>query len=159
MNYTLSKKSKILKKEVVMQVKEIMSKKPDYIDPEFTLKDAADEMFKKDIGFLPIGDKEKDRLIGVITDRDITLRGVAKGKDPKKTLVKDVMTRDVLYCFEDENIEKVADNMCKNQIRRLIVLNKDKRITGIISLGDLALKNKDEWLAGHTLHEVCSTSH
>lgn len=140
-----------------MHIKQVMSSKPDFLAPSTTLKQAANEMLKRDIGFIPIG--ENDRLIGVITDRDIAIRAIAKGIDPNKTTLKDVMTKKVLYCFEDEDIKDASKKMAEQHIRRLIVLNRDKRMTGIVSLGDIAAKTKDETLTGHILHEVCEDLH
>lgn len=137
-----------------MLVKEVMSKKPDFIDHHWTLKQAADEMLRRDIGFIPIGG-DNDRLIGVLTDRDIAIRAVARGKDPVKTEVTEAMSPNVYYCYDDDDVKKAAQYMSDQQIRRLVVLNHDKRIIGIVSLGDIALKLKDEKLAGHILHEVC----
>ena len=85
---------------------------------------------------LPVG--EKDHLIGMITDRDIAIRGIAQGKGPKAK-VRDVMTEDVKYCFDDQEVEEVTRNMADIQVRRLPVLNRDKRLVGILSLGDIAL--------------------
>lgn len=136
-----------------MQVKEVMSKKPDYVDHSLTLKQAANEMLKNDIGFVPIS--ENDRFIGVLTDRDLTIRAVAEGLNPTTTHVDEVMSPNVYYCYDDDDVKKAAQYMSDQQVRRLIVLNHDKRIVGVVSLGDLAAKNKDEKLAGHVLHEVC----
>lgn len=138
-----------------MLVKEIMSKKPDYISPHITLKEAASEMLKRDIGFLPVGDKDKDRLIGAITDRDIAIRAVAKGKDPSNTHVNEVMTEHIRTCFEDANVKDVAKLMSDLKIRRLVVLNRNKRMTGILTLGDLATKANNDQLIGHILHDLC----
>lgn len=140
-----------------MQVKEVMSKKPDFVDHSWTLAQAANEMLKRDIGFIPVG--ENDRLIGVVTDRDIAIRAVAAGKDPAHTNITEIMSPKVFYCYDDDDIKKAAKYMSAQQIRRLIVLNHDKRLVGIVSLGDVAIKNKDEKLVGHILHEVCETSH
>ncbi|MDR3491652.1 MAG: CBS domain-containing protein [Gammaproteobacteria bacterium] len=135
-----------------MKAKDLMSTKPEILTPETTLKEAAIKMQKKDIGFLPIG--ENDRLIGVITDRDIAIRGVAAGKDPTKTTVKDIMTSEVDYCFEKDTAVKVADMMSDLQVRRLMVLNDDKRLVGIISLGDFATKSHDDALSGKTTNAI-----
>jgi CBS domain-containing protein len=108
-------------------------------DPNETLCEAARCMADVDAGALPVG--ENDRLVGMITDRDIAVRGVAQGKGPNDR-VRDVMSRDVRYCFEDENIDDVLRNMGDQQVRRLPVLNRDKRLVGIISLGDVALENR-----------------
>jgi CBS domain-containing protein len=89
-----------------------------------------------DFGILPI--EENDRLVGVITDRDIAVRGVAEGLDPNKVKISQIMTDRVLYCFEDQSLDEVAQNLGENRIRRLPVLNREKRLVGILSLGDLA---------------------
>src|SRR5579885_1617400 len=118
-----------------MLAKDVMSRKPEFLPPSATLKQAADQMRTHDYGFLPVG--ENDRLIGALTDRDIAIRAVAEGRDPAKTTVKDIMTKGIHYCFETDSLEDVAQQMEKLQVRRLVVLNKDKRLTGIISFGDL----------------------
>jgi CBS domain-containing protein len=90
----------------------------------------------------------------MLTDRDITVRATAEGCDPKTTKVEDVLTPDVIYCFEDQDVQEAARLMKENQIRRLVVLNRDKRLVGIISLGDLAVETGDEQLTGETLERV-----
>lgn len=140
-----------------MLVKDIMSKRPDFLPPTATLKEASLEMKKNDFGFLPIG--ENDRLIGTVTDRDITIRAVAAGKDPNKTLVKDILTEKVLYCFEEDNVEKAVASMGKQHVRRLIVLNKNKHMTGILSLSDLATKCKNPLLWTEALKEISEKLH
>ena len=132
-----------------MLVKEVMSKKPNYLPPTATLKQVGAAMLKNDFGFLPIG--ENDRLIGAVTDRDITIRAVAKGKDPNKTRVKDVLTKKVLYCYENDDIQKAIKNMSKQHVHRLIVLNTKKRMTGVFSLTDLARKCRDTMVCGSAL--------
>lgn len=135
-----------------MLAKEIMSKNPEILAPSATLKEVAAQMSSHNFGFIPIG--ENDRLIGTITDRDIVVRAVTQGKDPNKTTVRDIMSKGIQYCFETDDIEKVVKQMKDLQIRRLIVLNKDKRITGIISLGDIATKLNDERLCGELTSAV-----
>lgn len=122
-----------------MKVKDIMSENPTYIAPSTTLKEAAKKMESLDCGFLVIGDDQKDKLCGVVTDRDITIRAVAKGLDPETTKVEDVQTEKVLYCFEGDSVEDTADNMHDNQVYRLIVLNNadEKRLRGVVTLGDI----------------------
>jgi CBS domain-containing protein len=105
--------------------------------PEDTLQRAAQVMESNDFGLLPVG--ENDRLIGMLSDRDITVRAVAKGLSPAKCKVRDVMSSAVKYVYEDESIEDAARNMSDLQVRRLPVLNRDKRLVGIVSLADLAL--------------------
>jgi CBS domain-containing protein len=122
--------------EADMQIKEIMTPDPELIDPEASIRKAAKRMRDEDIGALPVG--ENDRLIGMVTDRDIALRGVAEDRAPETTTVRDVMSEKVYYCFEDDDIEDAAQCMAENQVRRLPILNRDKRLTGIVSLADIA---------------------
>jgi CBS domain-containing protein len=120
-----------------MQIREIMTPDVEVIRPDDTLRTAAKMMADYDVGALPIG--ENDRLVGMITDRDITVRGVAQGRDPEKTTVREAMSGRVLYCFEDDDIAEVARKVGDWQVRRLPVLNREKRLVGIVSLGDLAI--------------------
>ncbi|HWA48649.1 MAG TPA: CBS domain-containing protein [Dongiaceae bacterium] len=106
--------------------------------PSQSIQDAASMMEEVDCGFLPVG--EDDRLVGMITDRDIAIRAVGRGKGPD-THVRDVMSKEVLYCFEDQDLAHVTKNMAEQQVRRLPVLNRDKRLVGIVSLGDVALSD------------------
>lgn len=124
-----------------MLAKDVMSQKPEFLPPTASLKEAADLMRTHDYGFLPVG--ENDRLIGTVTDRDITVRAVAEGKDPTKTTLRDIMSKEIFYCQESDTLEKITHQMEELQVRRLVVLNKEKRMTGIISLGDIATKGKD----------------
>ncbi len=119
-----------------MKVSEAMTRDVRIASPDQTIQEAASMMAEVDAGVLPIG--ENDRLVGMITDRDITVRAVAQGKGPQTT-VREVMTSDVQYCFEDEDTDQVARTMANSQVRRLPVLNRDKRLVGILSLGDLAV--------------------
>jgi len=139
-----------------MQAKDIMSTNPEIISPQTTLKQAAEKMRDQDIGFLPVG--ENDRLIGVITDRDIVIRGMADGIDLLNASARDVMTDKIQYCFETDDLDKIAEMMSKLKIRRLAVLNENKRITGIISLGDVATKSQDNKLTGKITEEVSETT-
>ena len=119
-----------------MRVREAMSRDVRLTTPDQTIEDAAKVMAEIDAGIVPVSDG--DRLVGMITDRDIAIRAVAAGKGPK-TPVRDVMSPEVKYCFEDEDLDRVTHNMADIQIRRLPVLNRDKRLVGIISLGDVAV--------------------
>ena len=136
-----------------MQVRQIMTAGVECTRPTATLREAAQRMRDLDVGPLPVCG-ENDRLVGMITDRDITVRSVAQGQDPGTTLVRDVMTPKILYCFDDQEIAEAARIMEQNQVRRLVVLNRDKRLVGILSLGDVAVDTGDEQLAGHTLEAV-----
>jgi len=133
-----------------MLVREAMTDKVCIVNPEQTICDAARLMADNDIGALPVG--ENDRLVGMITDRDIAVRAVAAHQSPD-TKIRDVMSSEVLYCFEDEDLDHVAGNMGDVKVRRLPVLNRDKRLVGIVSLGDLARK-EDERTAGETVAQV-----
>jgi CBS domain-containing protein len=136
-----------------MQVKDIMTTRVECTSPTATIREAAQMMKDIDVGPLPVcGDD--DRLAGMITDRDITVRAVAEGLDPSTALVRDVMTPNIIYCDDDQNVSDAAHMMEQNQIRRLVVLNREKRLVGILSLGDLAVDTGDDQLAGHTLEAV-----
>jgi CBS domain-containing protein len=119
-----------------MRVPEAMTRDVRVARPDQTIQDAAKMMSDVDAGVLPVG--ENDQLVGMITDRDIAVRGIARGKGPD-TPVREVMTADVKYCFDDEDTDQVARNMADQQVRRLPVVNRDKRLVGILSLGDLAV--------------------
>jgi CBS domain-containing protein len=119
-----------------MKVSEAMTRDVRITSPDETICDAAKAMASLDAGALPVG--ENDRLVGMITDRDIAVRAVAQHKGPD-TPVRDVMTPDIRYCYEDEDLEHVAENMADQRIRRLPVVNRDKRLVGIVSLGDVAM--------------------
>jgi len=118
-----------------MQVKDAMTPHAEWISPDVPLTEVATIMRDKGIGCLPVG--ENDRLIGMITDRDIVLRAVAQGRDPK-THVRDVMSERIEYCFEDEDVGRAAENMASLGVRRLPVLNRDKRLVGIVALSNIA---------------------
>ena len=133
-----------------MQARDIMTPNVEIISPETYVRDAAQKMKVFDVGFLPVG--ENDRLVGVITDRDIAIRAVAEGKAPT-TKIRDVMSHEVLYCFDDQDLEDIAQNMAEMKIRRLPVVNRDKRLVGIISLGDVARK-EDAGTTGQTVSEI-----
>jgi CBS domain-containing protein len=127
--------------EAAMKVSEAMTTDVRIASPSQTIQEAARIMAELDAGVLPVGDN--DRLVGMITDRDIAIRGVAKALPPS-TPVAEVMSREVKYCFEDDDIDEVAHNMGDIQVRRLPVLNKDKRLVGIVSLGDIAMAEGPE---------------
>src|SRR5437762_1778186 len=123
-----------------MKLKDILTKDPQVIGPDAMICEAARKMKECDIGMLPVCDGQ--RLVGAITDRDLAVRAVADGCDPLSTKVRDVMTPGICYGFEEQDLEEVAQQMEEKQIRRLAVLNRDKRLVGIVSLGDFALRSK-----------------
>jgi CBS domain-containing protein len=120
-----------------MRVKDVMTTSVELASPTQTIRQAALLMGKNDCGVLPVADK--DSLVGMITDRDIAIRAIAAGKGPK-TLVREIMSAEVLYCFEDQDLEEVSRNISDIKVRRLPVMNHDKRLVGILSLGDMSLK-------------------
>ncbi|MCR4264661.1 CBS domain-containing protein [Nitratireductor sp. ZSWI3] len=120
-----------------MRVSEVMTRSVRVASPDQPIREAASIMADIDAGVLPVG--ENDRLVGMVTDRDLAIRAIGKGKGPD-TPVREVMTADVKYCFEDEDTEHVARNLGDQQIRRIPVVNRDKRLVGILSLGDLAIE-------------------
>ena len=135
-----------------MQLKDVMTPGVEVIVPEASIYEAAEKMSHRDVGPLPVCDGE--RLIGMLTDRDITVRAVAEGRDPMTTLVREVMTPDLVYGFEDQDLEDAARLMEQYQIRRLPVLNRRKQLVGMVSLGDLAVHPGQQPLAGEVLEQV-----
>jgi len=115
-----------------------MSKNVTLVSPDTTILEAAKKMASIDSGFLPIG--KDDRLQGTITDRDIVINSVAKGSDPKSAKVQEAMTKDVIYCYEDQDVNEAKKIMGDKQIRRLPVLNRDKRLVGVVAMADLTEK-------------------
>ncbi len=120
-----------------MRVSNIMSPSVQLADPRMTIRDAARCMRRENIGSLPVG--ENDRLVGMVTDRDIVTRAVAEGRDPCATAVRDVMSEGICYVYDDDDIRDAARIMARHQIRRLPVLNARKRLVGVVSLADISL--------------------
>jgi CBS domain-containing protein len=135
-----------------MLLKEIMSSDVEVIRPESPVSDAARKMKSLDVGALPVCDGR--RLLGMVTDRDITIRATAEGRDPETTLVRDCMSPEIVYCFEDQDAQEAERIMQDKQIRRLPVLTREKQLAGIVSLGDLATKTGDVQQVGRTIREV-----
>jgi CBS domain-containing protein len=133
-----------------MRVSDAMTRDVRVASPGQTIRDVAKLMDEIDAGSVPVG--ENDRLIGMITDRDIAVRAVAAGKGPD-TPVREVMSSDVKYCYEDEDLDHVAKNMADIKVRRLPVVSREKRLVGIVSLGDLARKDGGK-SAGKTVRAV-----
>ena len=120
-----------------MKIGELMTADVEVVSPDDTLHTAAKMMADLDAGVLPVG--ENDRLVGMITDRDIAVRCIAEGMGPD-TKIREAMTQEVMYCFEDDETHRICQNMADIQVRRLPVVNRDKRLVGIVSLSDLARK-------------------
>jgi CBS domain-containing protein len=136
-----------------MKVRDILTRDAEVIHPKASVCEAAKKMRDMDIGMLPVCDG--DKLIGALTDRDIVIRAVARGYDPVRTPVKEVMTASIHCCYEDDEVESAAAIMEQKQIRRLPVLDSNKRLCGMISLGDLAVRTHDEQLVEEVMEQVC----
>lgn len=135
-----------------MLVKEVMKENAEVINCERSIEEAAKMMAKGNFGGIPV--ERNDKMIGMITDRDIVLRVVAEGKNPRSTRVLDCMSEGISYCFEDEDVEEVARKMSSVQVRRLPVVNRNKKLVGIVSLVDIARKGKNEKLTHETMSQT-----
>ena len=135
----------------MQKIKELMSTDVQVIGPDETIGDAAQKMQNGDFGMLPV--KENDRMIGSISDRDIAIRAVATGK-ASSTKVREVMTEGIICAFEDDSVAEAAKLMSEHQIRRLPIVNADKRLVGIVALGNFAVENADVKVAGEALAEI-----
>ena len=132
-----------------MKIKDVMTKSVETVRPDQTLQEAASRMKSLDVGPMPVVDG--GRLVGILTDRDIVVRAVAEGRDVRTAKVRDAMTAEVVVCGDDEDVKQAAKKMEDRQIRRIVVVDGQKRVCGIVSLGDIA---SDEKLSGRVLDEV-----
>jgi len=139
-----------------MNVDSVMTREVAVVGPTDSVRAAADVLKRLNIGSAPVCNGRS--LVGMITDRDIAVRAVADGRDPLNTPVEQVMTRDVVYCFEDQDVQEVADAMAASQVRRMPILNRQHELVGIVSLGDLAVDLSDDELTGEVLEEVSQPS-
>ena len=137
-----------------MKVKDVMHSGVTWVDPSTPISEIAKMMRDGDIGSVPIG--ENDRLVGMVTDRDIICRGLAEGGDCAKLTARDVMSKPILYCRADEDLEDALHIMTKNQVRRLPVINEKKRMVGILALGDISGKAGRE-LTGEVMRAVAAS--
>jgi CBS domain-containing protein len=135
-----------------MRVAEVMTRNVEVISPDASLQQAAQKMEELDIGVLPVCDGH--RLVGVVTDRDIAVRGVSTGASPTGTLVEDCMSREPACCYEDDSIDDALDGMETRRIRRLMVLDRDGRLAGVLALGDIAVKAAADLDTGAALAEI-----
>jgi len=140
-----------------MKVKDVMTRGVEVVRPGTTLEEASRRMRDLDVGPMPVG--EGSRIVGMLTDRDIVIRGVAQGLDPKTATVDEAMTPDVLWCGADDDVKDAARTMKDRQVRRLLVKDKDGRLCGILSLGDLAVETSNEKMSGRVLEEVSQPTH
>jgi CBS domain-containing protein len=134
-----------------MNVGHVMTTRVSWVGPDFTVSEVARRMRSEEIGALPVA--HNDRLIGMVTDRDIVLRAVADGGEIERVTARQVMTGPVLYCFEDESISAVLKKMADKQVRRLPVLGRNKRLVGVVSLGGLSLAAEQK-AGGAALREI-----
>ena len=135
----------------MQKLKDVMSRDVKVISPDATIREAARTMLEGDFGMLPV--RENDRMIGAISDRDIAIRGVAEGKD-SNTKVRDVMSEGITWAYDDDSVEEATRIMSEHQIRRLPLVNSDKRLVGIVALGDFAVESADMEPAAEALSEI-----
>ncbi len=133
------------------KLKDVMSRDVQVISPDDTIKEAAQHMRKGNFGMMPVG--EDDRMIGAISDRDIAIRAVADDKGPG-TKVREVMSERIVWAYEDDSVDDAVKLMSEHQIRRLAIVNADKRLVGIVALGDFAVVSADIEAAGEALAEI-----
>lgn len=133
-----------------MKIRDVMTPDVRTIGPTATIRQAAQLMAETDVGVLPVANNE--RLLGILTDRDIAVRAVAAGRGPD-TSVQDAMSGEIRYCFEDDEVQHVCENMAEQQLRRLPVVDRDKNLVGIVSLSDLA-READSEAAGEALEGI-----
>ena len=139
----------------MQKLKDLMSRDVKVISPDMSIREAAREMRDGNFGMLPVG--ENDRMIGTISDRDIAIRAVAEGKDTG-TKVRDVMSEGIAWAFEDDSVEEAAKIMSERQVRRLPVVDRDKRLVGIVALGDFAVESSEIRPAAQALSEISKPS-
>jgi len=138
--------------EALMKISEVMSRNVAVTSPDATLKEAAELMRDRKIGFLPV--IRHDSVIGVVTDRDIVIRSICDGLDPETTKVHDVMTRSSFQCYDDQVLTDAARIFAFNRVRRLLVFNREKKLVGLLSLDDLAAKMSSDRLLGTVVRKV-----
>ena len=139
-----------------MKIDSVMTRDVTVVNPSDSVRAAAELLKSLNIGSAPVCNGRS--LVGIITDRDIAVRAVADGRDPVNTPVEQVMTRDVVYCFADQDVQEVADAMAASQVRRMPILNRQHELVGIVSLGDLAVDVADDEMTGEVLEEVSQPS-
>ena len=140
-----------------MKIQNLMTHKVEVIHPDTPLQQAAATMKRLDVGMLPVCNGQQ--LVGMLTDRDITVRATAEGLDPAKTPAERVMTKDVCYCFENQEVEQAVKLMEQKQIRRLPIVDRTKKLVGVMSLGDVAVRNKNKKLAAEAIEQVSIPTH
>jgi len=139
-----------------MKLKQIMAQNVETVEPDATLQETAEKMKRRNVGVLPVVEGKKP--IGVITDRDITLRAVASGADVTKTKVREVMTRELYFAYEDQTINEACELMEKNKVRRLIVLNREAGLAGVLSLNDVTIKGKETKRSAQVIRRIAAVA-
>jgi CBS domain-containing protein len=139
-----------------MKINEIMTRNVECIAPSLPISKAAEKMRDDDIGFLPVC--EHDRVIGTVTDRDITIRSVAQGRDPRLAPVSEVMSPTVFHRYEDDDVDAVAHAMQQSEVRRMLIFNRDEQLVGVVSLGDIAKTAGEQKVAGEALGEIAEAA-
>jgi CBS domain-containing protein len=137
--------------EIFMKVKDVMHCGASWIDPDAPLTDVADRMRNEDVGAIPVG--ENDKLIGMVTDRDIVVRGLSGDADPLQLTARDVMSKPIIFCLANEDVEDAVRIMERKQVRRLPVIDEHRRMVGMLSLGDVVAKASPS-LCSETLRAV-----
>ena len=133
-----------------MKVRAIMSTNVECIPPDTGIQDLANKMKTLDVGFMPVC--ENDRLVGTVTDRDIVIRGIAGGQNITSLKAKNVMNKEVYWCYDDQDVREAAEEMRDKEVRRMLILNKDKRLVGVVSIGDISKVEEHE--TGKTLKDI-----
>ncbi|HEY2384431.1 MAG TPA: CBS domain-containing protein [Terriglobia bacterium] len=139
-----------------MKISELMTRNVKCISPSLPISIASEMMRDDDIGFLPVC--EHDKVVGTVTDRDITIRSVAQGRDPRLAPVNEIMSVTVFHCYEDEDVETVAQAMQDDAVRRMLIFDRNEQLAGVVSLGDIAKISSDPTLAGETLGEIADAA-
>jgi len=137
-----------------MQLRDVMTRRPEYVSPTTPIGEVASMMKARNIGMVLVADH--DRLVGAVTDRDIVVRGIAEGWDPRTARTGDIMTNEAVFCFEDQDVTEAAQLMQEKQVRRLAILNRDKKLVGIVSLGDLAVRSDDQVVSAEVMKHVAA---
>jgi CBS domain-containing protein len=138
------------------KLKEIMAHNVETVGPDVTLKECAESMKRRNVGVLPV--LEDKKVTGIVTDRDITLRAVAEGRDVNKTKVREIMTRDPYIVYEDQTINEACQSMEKNKIRRLIVLTREGGLAGMLTLNDVTVKGKETRRSAQVLRKIAAVA-
>jgi CBS domain-containing protein len=139
-----------------MKVSEIMSRNVECIQSGTSIKEAAKKMRALDVGFLPVSDGDKP--VGTLTDRDITIRHVADGQNPYRVKARDIMTPNIFYCYQDQDVEEVAKFMQDHEVRRVLIYDRREHLAGVVSLGDLSKAAGEQGLAGETLKDIAEAA-